>query len=257
MCSIPVEMFDTPHWHSALNCCENCPKLSIPDDETENDITVPNIKFHKRKELVLFDESVSSFHQLYYKPAIEKLAYHLPHMQIVGTKHIGSARRDAMLRCNEKKDIKVWCDFADRFVAEFATEIQSKHFRGNQILSVEDLTLAYTEAMIKVQLQQLLTQKSAFSMKRGVVIDHAVGAPGHGKDMVDGLKAVDKRYLRTAMIRNYIAEEDNNMKTMTCHSVTQMGSASLAAERKHLLQQHADHVSNILTSKSSKHKITG
>eukprot|EP00957_Ditylum_brightwellii_P174132 13257936-Ditylum_brightwellii.AAC.1 len=97
----------------------------------------------------------------------------------------------------------------------------------------------------------------AFSMKCGIVIDHAVGAPGHGKDMVDRLKAVDKRYLRTAMIRNYIPEEDNNMKTMTCHSATPMGSVSFAVECKHLLQHHADHVSNILASKSSKHKITG
>eukprot|EP00957_Ditylum_brightwellii_P184943 14085072-Ditylum_brightwellii.AAC.1 len=48
---------------------------------------------------------------------------------------------------------------------------------------------------------------STISMKYGIVIDHAVGAPGHGKNVMDGLNAVDKRYLRTAILRNSIPEE--------------------------------------------------
>eukprot|EP00957_Ditylum_brightwellii_P118342 9025779-Ditylum_brightwellii.AAC.1 len=78
-------------------------------------------------------------------------------------------------------------------------------------------------------------------MKYDIVIDHAVGAPGHGKDAVHGLNAVNKRYLQTAMLRNYIPEEDKNVKKMSCLSTTPMGSASFAEECKHLLQHHADH----------------
>ena len=44
------------------------------------------------------------------------------------------------------------------------------------------------------------------------MIDHAVGAPEHGKDVVDGLNAVGKRFLRTAMLRNSISEEHNDEK---------------------------------------------
>eukprot|EP00957_Ditylum_brightwellii_P164463 12521079-Ditylum_brightwellii.AAC.1 len=51
---------------------------------------------------------------------------------------------------------------------------------------------------------------SKICMKYGMVIDHAVGAPGHGKDVVDGLNAVDKMFLRTAMLRNSIPEEHSN-----------------------------------------------
>eukprot|EP00957_Ditylum_brightwellii_P005436 415909-Ditylum_brightwellii.AAC.1 len=47
---------------------------------------------------------------------------------------------------------------------------------------------------------------STISMKYVIVIDCAVGAPGYGKDLVDGLNAVDRRCLRTAMFRNYILE---------------------------------------------------
>eukprot|EP00957_Ditylum_brightwellii_P150252 11442402-Ditylum_brightwellii.AAC.1 len=64
-------------------------------------------------------------------------------------------------------------------------------------------------------------------MKYGIVIDRAVGAPGHGKDVVDGLNAADKKFLRTAMLRNSIPDEHNNVNTMICHSITPMGSFSL------------------------------
>eukprot|EP00957_Ditylum_brightwellii_P114417 8723005-Ditylum_brightwellii.AAC.1 len=52
---------------------------------------------------------------------------------------------------------------------------------------------------------------STFSIKYGIVIDNAVGAPGHCKDVVDGLNAVDKIYLKISMLRNSIPEEDKNI----------------------------------------------
>eukprot|EP00957_Ditylum_brightwellii_P058792 4456912-Ditylum_brightwellii.AAC.1 len=67
-------------------------------------------------------------------------------------------------------------------------------------------------------------------MKHDIVIDHAVGAPGHGKDVVDGLNAADKRFLRTAMLRNSIPLENNSVKAMSSHSATPMGSFSFASE---------------------------
>eukprot|EP00957_Ditylum_brightwellii_P071434 5430562-Ditylum_brightwellii.AAC.1 len=51
---------------------------------------------------------------------------------------------------------------------------------------------------------------STICMKYGIVIDHAVGALRYIKDVVDGLNAVDKRVLRTAMLRNSIPEEHTN-----------------------------------------------
>lgn len=40
---------------------------------------------------------------------------------------------------------------------------------------------------------------SLLASKYGVTIDRAIGAPGHGKDVVDGLNATDKRYLKKMM----------------------------------------------------------
>eukprot|EP00957_Ditylum_brightwellii_P137269 10465349-Ditylum_brightwellii.AAC.1 len=36
---------------------------------------------------------------------------------------------------------------------------------------------------------------SMLAMQYNIVIDRAIQAAGHGKDVVDGLNAVDKRYL--------------------------------------------------------------
>jgi hypothetical protein len=199
-------------------------------------------------------------YQNYYNPVIEKFAYHLAHVKIVGTNHIGLTRREDLSMRHKKKDIKVQCDFADRLVAAFLTEIQSEHFGGNQTLSMEGLameyidassilneqkslkgqfhsflsddsdqgaatTAAHTEKFLKLLLdsnriereqstimedtdgcsKQYISASSLYlistiCMKYGIVIDHAVGAPGHGKDVVDGLNAVDKRFSRTAML---------------------------------------------------------
>jgi len=103
-------------------------------------------KVYKRKELVLLTESVSNFHQNYYKPAIEKLAYHLAHVKILGTNHIGLTRREALSMRHEKKDIKVQHDFVDILVAAFLTEIHSEQFGGNQTLSMEGLAMEYIDA---------------------------------------------------------------------------------------------------------------
>eukprot|EP00957_Ditylum_brightwellii_P009795 738842-Ditylum_brightwellii.AAC.1 len=51
---------------------------------------------------------------------------------------------------------------------------------------------------------------STFSMKYAIVIDHAVSTPRHGKYVVDGLNAIDKTYLQTAMLTNSILEEDKS-----------------------------------------------
>ena len=41
-----------------------------------------------------------------------------------------------------------------------------------------------------------------------ITIDRAVGAPGHGKDVVDGLNAVDKNYLFKLMSRIKVPEAE-------------------------------------------------
>ena len=61
----------------------------------------------------MFDENIITFHEKYYKDAIDKLAYHLPHVKILGTNHVGLRRRNALLLRRDKKDIKSRRDYAE------------------------------------------------------------------------------------------------------------------------------------------------
>ena len=90
------------------------------------------------------------------------------------------------------------------------------------------------------------------AMKYNIVIDCAVGAPGHGKDVVDGLNAVDKRFLRKSMFQIFNPEEGTTRKAMHAHGADSRGMVSFAEECRKLLQQHADHASSMISSKSSK-----
>jgi len=76
----------------------------------------------------------------------------------------------------------------------------------------------------------------AFAMTYNIIIDRAIGAPAHGKDVVDGLNATDKRHL-TQLLQylDNVWEEDNHIeRKMPAHSMTEEGEfslAELAAER--------------------------
>jgi len=72
-----------------------------------------------------------------------------------------------------------------------------------------------------------------------VVIDRAISAPGHGKDVVDGLNAMDKIYLRQKMCMIGTPEANDGEKRMAAHAMVEDAKASLAAEAKRLLSDPA------------------
>ena len=69
-----------------------------------------------------------------------------------------------------------------------------------------------------------------------IVLDKAVDTPGHGKDVVDGFNAVQKRYLATYLIMRSTPEKDKiDSKRMRVDVMTEKGEVSFAEECKHLL----------------------
>ena len=136
MCPFPVTGIDLPKWNCVLKCCSSCPKVALPEEEVNENVGTSKIKFHvyrdvsrcsicgvlpfdegkvcmkcndetdpslkgrvyTKKEIVLLGEKISSFHQNYYMPAIEKLAYHLAHVRMLGSNHVGLTRKQALIR---------------------------------------------------------------------------------------------------------------------------------------------------------------
>ena len=44
---------------------------------------------YTRKNLVMMETTIYEFHTSFYIPAIQKLAFHLPHVRILGTNQFG------------------------------------------------------------------------------------------------------------------------------------------------------------------------
>ena len=48
MCEYSQSDNALPHWKCVLKCCDNCPCINFPDQETDNQYldTTPSIRFH-------------------------------------------------------------------------------------------------------------------------------------------------------------------------------------------------------------------
>ena len=82
-------------------------------------------KIYTRKELVMMETKIYDFNTSFYIPAIQKLAFHLPHVRILVTNCCGAMKRTAFKRRKLFQDVLCHRDYAKRVVARFATKIQS------------------------------------------------------------------------------------------------------------------------------------
>ena len=87
--------------------------------------------------------TISDLRTSFYIPAIQKLAFHLPHVRILGTNHCGEMRRTAFKRRELFQDILCRRDYAERLVAIFSHQIQSEYYGGNRSVSIESISLEY------------------------------------------------------------------------------------------------------------------
>ena len=67
-------------------------------------------------------------------------------------------------------------------------------------------------------------------MKHHIIIDRAIGAPGHGKSIIDGLNAVDKHYLKKVMCMSGSTRQDDINTRMKMYAFTKDSSLSFAEE---------------------------
>ena len=71
----------------------------------------------------MMETTISDFHTSFYIPDIQKLAFHLPHVRILGTNHCDELRRTAFKRREIFKDLLCRRDYAERVVAIFSNQI--------------------------------------------------------------------------------------------------------------------------------------
>ena len=79
-------------------------KQEYPSDEFR--------KIYARKELVMMETKISDFHTSFYIPAIQKSAFDLSNVHILGTNYCGEMRRTAFKRHELFQDVLCRRDYA-------------------------------------------------------------------------------------------------------------------------------------------------
>ena len=72
----------------------------------------------------MMEKKNSKFHTRYYIPAIQQLAFHLPHMRIFVTNHCGGMQRTAFKQRELFQDVICRRDYAEKVVTSFSNQIQ-------------------------------------------------------------------------------------------------------------------------------------
>ena len=87
------------------------------------------------------ETTISDFHTIFYIPAIQKLAFSLPYVRILGTNHCGAMQRTTFKWRELSQDVLRRRGYAERVVAKFASQIQSEYYGGNRSVSIEGVAL--------------------------------------------------------------------------------------------------------------------
>ena len=76
------------------------------------------------------ETTISNFHTSFYIPGIKKLAFHVPHVQMLGTSHFGDSHQTAFKPCKYFQDVLCHCDYAKRVVAIFPIKYNQNNTVG-------------------------------------------------------------------------------------------------------------------------------
>ena len=93
------------------------------------------------------ETTISNFHTIFFIPAIHKLAFHIPCVQILGTNHCGGSHRTAFKRRESFQDVLCCRDYNERVVDIFSNQMQSEYYGGNIHMSIEVIALEHFSAL--------------------------------------------------------------------------------------------------------------
>ena len=73
----------------------------------------------------MMETTISNFHTSLYIPEIQKLAFRIPYVKILGTNHCVDSYRNAFKRCKSFQNMLCRRDYSERVVASFFHQMQS------------------------------------------------------------------------------------------------------------------------------------
>ena len=105
----------------------------------------------------MMETTIYSFDTIYYIPEIQKLAFHIPHAQILGMNHCGDSCRTAFKRRKSFQYVLCCRDYSTRVVSSFPHQIQSEYYGGNKSVYIEDIVLENFSALPQTKINSSTT----------------------------------------------------------------------------------------------------
>jgi hypothetical protein len=140
----------------------------------------------------------------------------------------------------DKSDLEPWMEFHSHFSDNSKQDAATTHEHMDRLVSLllergvlkrGGWVLDHTDGCAKqYRCGTALYLLALLAVSYGIVIDRAVGAPGHGKCEVDGGNAVDKRYIETKMCLIEAPDCDASSRRMSAHAMAGNALTSFAAE---------------------------
>ena len=92
----------------------------------------------------MMDTTTSNFHTSFYIPAIQKLAFHITHVQILGTNHYGDSLQTEFKHRESFQCVLCCSDYSDRVVASFVNQIQPEYYGVDRSMYIEVISLEFS-----------------------------------------------------------------------------------------------------------------
>ena len=147
------------------------------------------------------ETTISDFHTSFYIPAIQKLAFRLPHVRILGTNHCGEMRRTAFKQCELSQYFLCRRDYSERVVSSFANKIKSEYCVGNRSVSIEGIALEHFSAAPQAYIMSSTLSIQRHSVFHSFLSDdrkqYAATTTSHSKLLISLLK--NKKVLTTSL----------------------------------------------------------
>ena len=81
------------------------------------------------------------------------MAFHIPHVKILGTNHCGDSLQNEFKRRESFQDVLCRRDYDERLVPSFSHQIQSEYCGGNRSVSIEGIALDHFSALPQTEIK--------------------------------------------------------------------------------------------------------
>ena len=143
----------------------------------------------------MMDSSMVEFHQYIYFPEIQNLAFHLPFLINLGTRHCGITLQVAFNCCSDFQDLLCRRDYSERIIARLAHQIEYVYYGGNRYVSIEGIALEHFSSIDQETSSSYSHSRIWYALLRQFLYHHikqdTFKTATHSKQIIELMKKIN------------------------------------------------------------------